>query len=85
MNQNFILKFVVISYIQTAIIQDLSFDDPATSNAINFILPPSTGSMISYEIIPKLFASNLMNLTLTAAIPANQFISVNLLGWYEDK
>lgn len=83
--QNFIFKGIAISYIQAGVIQNLSLSDSAGTNGISFHLPPSTGNIIQIPCIAKVIKGNTINITLSAAIPVNEFISVSLYGWYENR
>jgi len=83
--RNFVFSHLTISYIQTGIIQQLSIDDGSGSNGIRLLLPSSTGNIMGFAIVPKVFISSTISINISAAIPANEFICFSLYGWYEDK
>ena len=83
--KNFIIKFVEVSYLQARILQQINFQDPDTNNGFSLDLPVTAGNVFSHEIVSKVFHSNLIILTLSQAIPVNEFVSVRFYGWYEDQ
>lgn len=76
----------MINYRQAGVINTISLKDIETTNALTICMPTNVaGNPINSEIIPKVFSSNLIELTISKAIPVNEFIAISLFGWYEDK
>lgn len=83
--QNFIIESLYLSYIQSGVIQSLTIADSDGNNSITIRLPTSTGDIINIPFIPKTFKGQNIIITISLAIPVNQFISLHLVGWYENK
>lgn len=83
-SKNLVLQFMVVSYHLTGNITSVSLVDGQGSNALSVTFPP--GSSVTHsEIVPKTFLGETLTLVLGQNIPANEFIRLNLYGWYEDK
>lgn len=82
--QNFIIQFVKVNYKLSAIKTLLVFRDSAGDNAINVMMPSSDCQNYSFEIVPKLFSGQYLNMSLDVNIPVNEFIFITFYGWYED-
>lgn len=83
LGQNFVIRYCLVSFIQTGIYQFINLTDPDTTNGLSITLPTSTGHVFGFEVNPKVFSNPTINITLTNAIPVNEFISIKLYGWYE--
>lgn len=79
-----IINFVTVSYYLTTIRTYLNFLDYNGSNGIDFTIPQGNLSY-SFEIVPKTFIGEYIQIFLANNIPANEFISIKLYGWYEDR
>jgi len=87
--QNFVFDKISIHYINSHTKTGIVLNDSG-GNGIEFSLP-STGpggsdlsTCFNFDIVPKTFVGD-FDLFLDHTINANEFIAINLWGWYEDK
>lgn len=83
--QNFIFDSYCINYVQSGIINFVRLEDSEGTNGLTWNLPRSEGTSFTGNITPKLMKGTQLIIRLINAIPINEFITISLFGWYEDK
>jgi len=83
--QNFVIQAYSVAYLQAAIRQSINLTDSDGTNGFGIDLATSTGNIFGQTIVPKLFKGTKINISIATNIPVNEFVTIKLFGWYEDK
>lgn len=83
--QDYVIKFVLVSCFENVPMTQITFTDEDGNNSLTLRVPALFGGAYSFEIVPKVFKGERINITLGQNIQAADHIYVTFFGWYEDK